>query len=148
MNLGRPVAPSGPNVIEERRRADPKRDRTRLSVLLQLSRELGRGGDHLALAQRVTEVAVPALADWCAVDLRDHRGDLQRVAIRQQPHGGGGRSQLAVPMTVSGRVTGVLSLARVGDHGYDRDDLAFAEELARRVAIAIDHALCCTTRRG
>src|SRR5690606_30802516 len=51
-------------------------------------------------------------------------------------------SYIAVPLIVRGRVIGVFTLVR-GDSGepYDRDDLGFAEELARRVAMYVDNAM-------
>jgi PAS domain S-box-containing protein len=50
-------------------------------------------------------------------------------------------SSICVPFTARGQVLGVLSmvLAEAGEN-YDLRDLAFAEELARRAAIAIDNA--------
>jgi PAS domain S-box-containing protein len=51
------------------------------------------------------------------------------------------RAHLSVPMLVRGVVTGVLNLGiSESDRTYHEDDVALAEELARRVAIAIDHA--------
>ncbi len=51
-------------------------------------------------------------------------------------------SFLAVPLNVRGRVIGVFTLVRgEGGEAYDRDDLAFAEELARRVALYVDNAM-------
>lgn len=139
MHLQRRATDRGaPYFIEERRRTDPQRDRIRLAVLAEVGLLFATGGDHRALLQRVADIAVPALGDWCAVDLRDADGSLERVA------GAGGnavrRSRLAVPMAVRGHVIGVLALARQAGV-YDRDDLAFAEELARRVALFVDHAL-------
>jgi PAS domain S-box-containing protein len=50
-------------------------------------------------------------------------------------------SLICVPLTVSGKVGGALTLA-YSDSGrrYDRDDLAHAEELARRAALAVENA--------
>src|SRR5207247_9971699 len=51
------------------------------------------------------------------------------------------RSALVVPMTARGRTIGTITLAS-GDTGrrYGPDDLALAEELGRRAAVAVDHA--------
>ncbi|MBA3398087.1 MAG: GAF domain-containing protein [Deltaproteobacteria bacterium] len=141
MNLQRRATDRGaaPYFIEERRRTDPQRDRIRLAVLAEIGLLFASGGDHRALLQRVADIAVPALGDWGAVDLRDAEGGLERVA-----EAGGNavrRSRLAVPMAVRGHVLGVFALARQDGVSYDRDDLAFAEELARRVALFIDHSL-------
>jgi PAS domain S-box-containing protein len=53
----------------------------------------------------------------------------------------GMRSAMIVPMISRGRILGAISLvaAELGRH-YDQDDLAFAEELAGRAALAVDNA--------
>ena len=73
-------------------------------------------------------------------ELLAHQGytPWQRDALRAL----GVQSYLAVPLVVRARVTGVLTLVRAASGApYDADDLAFAEELARRVAMYTDHAL-------
>lgn len=50
-------------------------------------------------------------------------------------------SQMCVPLTSRGRTLGTLTLATSGgSRQYDETDLAFAEELARRAASAVDNA--------
>jgi len=51
------------------------------------------------------------------------------------------RSAIVVPLIAHGRVLGVMSwVAAESDRRYDEDDLAFAEDVARRAAVAIDNA--------
>ncbi|MEA2604921.1 MAG: hypothetical protein QOF89_5913 [Acidobacteriota bacterium] len=50
------------------------------------------------------------------------------------------RSALPVPLSARGRLLGVWSFFRSSDRCYDEGDLALAEELARRAALAIDNA--------
>lgn len=51
------------------------------------------------------------------------------------------RSLMSVPLTVSGKVLGVLTLvASESGRRYGPDDLVLAEELARRAALAVDNA--------
>jgi PAS domain S-box-containing protein len=51
------------------------------------------------------------------------------------------RSSMTVPLTVAGRTLGAITFAATGSSShYTQADLAFAEELARRAAIAVDHA--------
>jgi signal transduction histidine kinase len=51
------------------------------------------------------------------------------------------RSAMIVPLTARGRTWGAITLvAAESGRRYGRDDLAFAEELARRAALAIDNA--------
>ncbi|MFC0679673.1 ATP-binding protein [Lysobacter korlensis] len=53
----------------------------------------------------------------------------------------GMRSHLAVPMVARGTTVGVISLGITeSDRRYGPDDIALAEELARRAALAIDNA--------
>lgn len=133
---------SEPYALVERRRSEPQRDRIRLSVLAEIGLLFASRDNHLAILERVVDVAVPALADRCAVFLRGRRDSLDRVAVKYaDPTQPAFSSQLAVPMTVRERVIGVLVLSRVEHPGYDRDDLAFIEELARRVAMYVDHAM-------
>jgi PAS domain S-box-containing protein len=50
------------------------------------------------------------------------------------------RSLLVVPLAARGRVFGALTLATAGSRRrYERDDLHFAEDLARRIALALDN---------
>jgi anti-anti-sigma factor len=61
----------------------------------------------------------------------------------------GVRSLLAVPLGVRGRLLAVLALARRdGVAAYDEDDLALAEEIAGRAALALDNALLLADERA
>ncbi len=52
-----------------------------------------------------------------------------------------GASLLILPLLARGQVLGTLSLVRAaGGEGYTPDDQAFAEDLSRRIAVAIDNA--------
>lgn len=58
----------------------------------------------------------------------------------QRLHRVGLRSAMVVPLTARGRVLGSLALASAkSERRYDDVDLALAEELGRRVAIAVDN---------
>ncbi len=51
------------------------------------------------------------------------------------------RSAIVVPLVAHGRVLGVMSwVAAESDRRYGEDDLAFAEDVGRRAAVAIDNA--------
>lgn len=134
-----------PHNLAERRRADPQRDRVRLSVLAEIGLLFTSSENELTILQRVTEIAVPALADRCSVMLADSTGldsvTSQSTEQPTDPTTGSTTSQMAVPLLVRGTVIGVLCLMRSPpSEAYDRDDLAFAEEIARRVAMFVDHA--------
>jgi PAS domain S-box-containing protein len=64
------------------------------------------------------------------------------LAIGDLPfvRGLGIRSALSVPLTLGARQIGALTFCMTGDRLHREDDLALAEELARRSAFAIEHA--------
>ncbi len=49
--------------------------------MAEASRVLASSMDYGETLQRVARLAVPQLADWCAVDLLDERGKIERVAV-------------------------------------------------------------------
>ena len=70
--------------------------------------------------------------DWAAV-----APDAEFLRIIRQL---GIRSSMTVPLVARGRVLGSLSLASGRPHRYGAADLALAEDLARRCALAVDNA--------
>jgi len=59
------------------------------------------------------------------------------------------RSGLVVPLVARGRVIGSLSLASARSHRYGAAEVALAEDLARRGALAVDNArLYCEARQA
>ena len=67
----------------ERTRAEEasERARKRLAFLAEASRVLSSSLDFDATLQRIAELAVPTLADWCGVSTLDDNGELKQVAI-------------------------------------------------------------------
>jgi GAF domain-containing protein len=59
------------------------------------------------------------------------------------------RSAMIVPLCGNGGTLGALSLvqAESGRH-YDQDDLSFAEDIARRAAVAVENARAYQDRPG
>src|SRR4051794_20930356 len=53
----------------------------RLTFLLRASELLGESLDYEETLQRVADLAVPDVADWCSVDLVDEDGSIQQVAV-------------------------------------------------------------------
>lgn len=155
-------------------------------------------GDPDGALGRVAEIAVPGLADWCAIDLLEDDGTIRRAGVAHvdparravaeelgrrwparpdDPEGAGltirtGASQafthippvdrwpagtrdpehlrlldelgmgsgMVVPLTARGRTLGAITLlAGEGGRRYDGADLALAEEVGRRCALAIDN---------
>jgi len=78
-------------------------------------------------------IATGEAARWEAPPEGNERGTFE--------HDEGLRCGLVVPLVARSRILGTLSLVR-GEtrEPYDQDDLEFAEDLARRAAVAIDNA--------
>jgi len=169
----------------------------RVRFLADASIELSKSLDYEATLASVARLAVPAFADWCAIDVveddRLHRlavehvdPDKVRLALeleRRYPSdrdaAGGAwevmrtgqsllipdvtddmivaaakddehlrlarqlalRSALVVPLVARGRVLGVITwVCAESERRYTDSDVAFAEDLGRRGAIAIDNA--------
>ncbi len=98
----------------------------------------GAGGDRGWVAARVAQTGAPELARDASPETLvssadpDRRGALEELGLR---------SAMIVPLRSRGRTHGVITLATsTSDRRYDASDLAFAVELARRAATAVDTA--------
>ncbi len=58
-----------------------KRTQLNESFMAEASRVLASSMDYEATLQRIAQLAVPQIADWCAVDVITEQGSLERVAI-------------------------------------------------------------------
>ena len=168
------------------------------TFLAEASVELAASLDYRATLRTAARLAVPALADWCAIDVREENGRLRRVALahadpakesaaweltRRYPSGAGGlegtpktfrsstrelvtelsdafleriahdeehlrllrelgfRSLMVVPLRARGRTFGAMALvSSSSERRFDENDLALAENLADRCALAADNA--------
>jgi two-component system sensor histidine kinase VicK len=167
--------------------------------LAEASEILASSLDYETELDRVARLIVPALADWCAVDLLAADGRLHRLAVvhrdpakaetalelqrryavlspnrahrawdvlvdgkpwfdaavdetrfvaeaRDAEHLAllrclGFAAEMVLPLVARGRTLGVITLVLADDRRqYGPSDLALAEELARRAAVAIDNA--------
>ncbi|HEY3232649.1 MAG TPA: PAS domain S-box protein, partial [Roseiflexaceae bacterium] len=167
-------------------------------LLAEASKVLAASLDYGTTFDRVACLAVPDLADWCAVHILDEDGMIRRLAlahvdparaalVRERPERYaldpnaqhlvpqvlrtsrseiynevpdsllssaardaehlntlrmlGFKSYICVPLLAHGRTLGAITFA-VSESGrrYDAPDLALAEELARRAAVAIENA--------
>ncbi|HMJ33759.1 MAG TPA: SpoIIE family protein phosphatase [Baekduia sp.] len=173
-------------------------------VLDEAARTLASSLDYEQTLQHVARLAVPTLADWCAVDLLDGRGEIQQVAVahvdpdqvrlarefrRRYPIAPSDRagvaavirkgatsltqdvtdemlaviardeehlavlrrvglsSALIVPLEVTGRVIGALTLVLTDRaRRFTPSDVALAEELGRRAGAAVHNARLYTER--
>jgi PAS domain S-box-containing protein len=96
------------------------------------------GLDDERAASRVARTGVAELATVAAPGWLAAPGDAARLQTLERL---GLRSAMVVPLRSRGRTHGVITLATsLSDRRYDESDLAFASELARRAATAVDTA--------
>jgi signal transduction histidine kinase/ActR/RegA family two-component response regulator len=183
----------------------PRQVRVMNHFLMEASIALGSSLDFEATLRQVLRLVVPALSDWCIVDIHDSDGTIRRATgLHSDPtkqtlleeyshryppradarHGAplvirtghallvpavncadlshvtadgdrrrmleelGVRSLMLVPLSLQGRVLGVISLV-VGHSGrrFGEGDLVVAEDLARRVALALENARLYSAER-
>jgi signal transduction histidine kinase len=177
---------------------DVTRDKQRQQFLSEASRVLSETLDYTETLRRLARLAVPRVADWCAIDIATGEGTLERVEVvhsdpdrvalahelrRRFPAAAnenigvmgvfrngrsvhvreltpemletgitdrayfdmirslGLRSLMIVPLTAHGKTLGVMTfISAESGRLYDQDDVAFAEDLAHRAAVAADNA--------
>ena len=195
------------NIIEDITEA--KEGERRLRFLADIGERLASTLDYEQTLDQIAQLAVPDVADWCAVDVLADDGSLQRLSLahvdpekleigreiheRYPPdiseggalgsvlRGGptlllaelsdemleagardaqhlellrrvGLRSAVIAPMRVRGRTIGTLSLVQAeSGRRFTETDRDFAEQVARRAALAVDNARLFTelgARRG
>jgi len=186
--------------VEDSRHAEEERrgSAQRWQFLAQASIALGSSLEIDQVLRTIARLSVPALADWCSVDMIEADGSVRRVAVthadpilrdiadmaatyppdpdarhprtavlrtgksvlfREVPDEGLAQiaadekhlaalrrlaygSAIIVAVAARGRILGALTFATTAESGrrYGPDDLAFAEDLAHRAALAIDNA--------
>jgi signal transduction histidine kinase len=136
------------------------------AFLLEAATALNRSLDYDARLHETTQLPVPRLADWCAVDIARDNGSLERKSVsyvdgliddtirdlhprlvevlrsgRPETIDAGPHHVLLVPLQAGDRPFGVLTLVRaVWARPYPESEVALAAELARRAAMAIENA--------
>ena len=133
-------------------------------LLAEAGQELSSSLDYEQTLQRVAQLTVPRLADWCGVVMRGEGDGLRTVAMapadpdREFETGAAeviltGRAQrtaevIVVPLAIADQPPiGALSLAMaVSRRTFADGDLALAAELGRRVAVAVENARLYTER--
>jgi PAS domain S-box-containing protein len=191
---GNPIGMRGVTMdISERKRAEDAQN-----FLAEASSVLASSLDYETTLASVTELTIPRLADWCAIDIVEEDGESRQLAVahidsqkvdiardfrRRYPPDPGAKtgvpnvlrtgkpefypvisdemlvaaardeehlklirdlkmkSCMIVPLVARGRTLGavILITAESGRH-YDKSDLAMAEALAHRAALAVDNA--------
>ncbi|MGE3271115.1 MAG: ATP-binding protein [Chloroflexota bacterium] len=79
LNAARSAAETGWHEAEVAR-AHAERAGRRATFLAEASAALSESLDYAATLQRVADLAVPTVADWCVVDIVEHNGRTNRVA--------------------------------------------------------------------
>ncbi|MBA3539489.1 MAG: hybrid sensor histidine kinase/response regulator, partial [Deltaproteobacteria bacterium] len=104
---------------------------------------LSRSLDYQTTLSEVAHLAVPDIADACAVDVVTEDGSLRRVAIAATEPEAERLLETpgsVVPLEARDHRVGVLSLAWNAQRHHGCRELALAEELAGSAALAIDNA--------
>jgi PAS domain S-box-containing protein len=178
--------------------AEQKAAEARRTFLAEATATLAESLEYQVTLARVARLAVPRLADWCAVDIVTDEALPKRLAVAHvdpakvkyaheleqkypsDPNAPTGvpnvlrtgkselysdipdellvastkdaehlrvarelglRSAMIVPLVARGRTLGAITFVMAeSGRRYDTDDLAFADDLARRFAIAIENA--------
>jgi signal transduction histidine kinase len=146
--------------------------RRQAAFLADATAILSRSLDYEQTLTGIAQLAVPEIADWCAVDIVDLEGQLERLAVAsvdpaatdsagilEPPHPANadvagsvhdvvrtGRpvalpSRICVPLASTSGTFGAISFVFTasGRH-YSGRDLAFAQDVAVRAALAIENA--------
>ncbi len=119
--------------VERRAHAQSESARRRAQFLAEATSALSSSLDYEATLQRVAHLAVPFLADWCAVDVIDEQGNVRRVAVA---HVNSDREWLVwrverADFTQTSPDVGVSHIVRTGDAELVRE---VPDELLVRVA--------------
>ena len=124
-------------VLVFRDRSDRHRREAQQRFFAQVSDVLGSSLDYDTTFQHIAELAVPTLADWCAIDLVDENGRLYEVALmgptleqqrivhnlRMQAQDSDPQRSAGVPVVQSGKPLLTLDIAELYKQG-GWDDLA------------------------
>jgi two-component system CheB/CheR fusion protein len=126
--------------VTERRRAEDS-----LRLLAESGRVLADPPRGAALLADAARLAVPALADWCSFELADDGSGRAGAVVPTGPGCNPGQaapsSRLDVPLVARGRTLGIWSFVYAeSGRRHRQEDREVAEELARRVAVALDNS--------
>ncbi|HEX4668517.1 MAG TPA: PP2C family protein-serine/threonine phosphatase [Solirubrobacterales bacterium] len=138
-----------------------RREAARFRVLDEIARVSDGADDLAATLEAICDVLVPAVADFCTIDVVSD-GEVERAAARVGPRGGAGaqraladrepddlawlrefgvRSPTTTALRARGRMIGTITLGTAWSRRrYRRHDARFARVLSGRVALALDNA--------
>ena len=122
-------------------RADHARERE--AFLGEASTMLLACPDRGAAATTSAALAVPQLADWCAIDVVEEDGATRRRAVRgtdvalADPAALDDGAVLSLPLRTVEREVGVMTLVTLAPAGFEEETIDLAADLTRRCAAAI-----------
>jgi PAS domain S-box-containing protein len=122
---------------ESAARAAEEALRRRFEFLAEAAESLAASLDLGDVVRRFTDLAVPRLAESCAVELLLPDGRHTTVAAVGERQG---RSRVTLPLIVHGHPLGNVHFGVAEGRELGRDDRLLAEELVRRAAVAIENA--------
>jgi len=139
---------------EREARAEAEAGQVRLRFLAEASEVLSSSLEFEAALERVAELCVPTIADSCIVEVVQGDGSVERVAAPGTADAADGASSvigtgepeiddawMSVPLIARGRVLGAISFGSAdSERSFGPESLAFAQEIARRAASAIENA--------
>ena len=131
-----------------------RRDNELRRLLLRATDELIASPEADGALATVARLLVPAVADWCAIDVGSGPAPQRMTATGSQPimatqpgqmplppPKDGQRRFVRLPLTVGGRTVGVISLALDASRPpHGERELVFMQALADRTALAIENA--------
>ena len=120
----------------------------RQRLLAESGAVLNASLDDQAIFESTVRLVVPALADHCVIHVRGDGDELRQAAAAHvdadqdaAPRDHDPRASVIVPLSARGRTLGAITLiASASGRRYDASDQELVEELAHRVALAVDNA--------
>ena len=149
------------DLFEEQRKSRERAERAnrQAAFLAEASAALGSSLDYEETLRTVAQLAVPQIADWCAVDVVDEHDAVQRLAVSHvdpaQAETAGSAvgdvihfgaplmrpNVIIVPLAAHRRTFGALTFVYAeSQRTYSDVDFRFAQDVAYRAALAVENA--------
>lgn len=135
--------------------AEKEHERARLKSEISLAlADITQLADHTTALRKVANLVASSLATCCIVHVEDRAHEIRVAARSERPQADGDlalfdevvpqlenpTSAIGVPLRARQRVIGSLTIfSTEANRGYDPSDQSFVQEIADRVALAIDN---------
>jgi PAS domain S-box-containing protein len=137
--------------LEIAARAMAEENQRKATFLAEVGTALDEPLEYKATLQRLTELAVPYIADSCQVDVRFDNtietvasaGTLKHTTTKpfRDEAPDYNETFMQVPLKARGKTLGVLTLSCEKGRRFSKKDLSLALELAGRAALSVDNVL-------